>query len=33
LLNVSLALNQANFAAKYNIASGAAWQVQFKACN
>jgi len=33
LLNVSLALNQANFAAKYNVASGAAWQVQFKACN
>ena len=33
LLNVSLALNQANFAMKYDIASGAAWQVQFKSCN
>ncbi|MEW6998226.1 S-adenosyl-l-methionine hydroxide adenosyltransferase family protein [Colwelliaceae bacterium BS250] len=33
LLNVSLALNQANFAKKHGIASGAAWQVQFKQCN
>ncbi|MEI6895308.1 MAG: S-adenosyl-l-methionine hydroxide adenosyltransferase family protein [Colwellia sp.] len=33
LLNVSLALNQANFAVKYNVASGAHWTVQFKQCN
>jgi S-adenosylmethionine hydrolase len=33
LLNVSLALNQANFAAKHGIASGAQWMVQFKQCN
>lgn len=33
LLNVSLALNQANFAAKHNIASGADWTIKFKECN
>jgi len=33
LLNVSLALNQANFAAKHGIASGAAWRIQLKQCN
>ncbi|TRX53928.1 S-adenosyl-l-methionine hydroxide adenosyltransferase family protein [Thalassomonas sp. M1454] len=33
LLNVSLALNQSNFAAKHNIASGADWTIKFKECN
>jgi S-adenosylmethionine hydrolase len=33
LLNVSLALNQANFAAKHDIASGAQWRIQLKQCN
>ncbi|WP_163934906.1 S-adenosyl-l-methionine hydroxide adenosyltransferase family protein [Paraferrimonas sp. SM1919] len=33
LLNVSFALNQANFAAKHGIASGAAWNVSLKQCN
>lgn len=33
LLNVSLALNEANFAEKHNIASGADWTIRFKKCN
>ncbi|GAC21576.1 SAM hydrolase/SAM-dependent halogenase family protein [Paraglaciecola arctica] len=33
LLNVSIAFNQANFAKAHNIASGAAWEVEFKQCN
>jgi S-adenosylmethionine hydrolase len=32
LLNLSLALNQADFAAKYGIASGAAWTIQIRQC-
>jgi hypothetical protein len=31
--NLSFALNQANFAAKYHVASGAQWSVQIKQCN
>lgn len=33
LLNVSLALNQANFAAKHSIASGALWTIDLRQCN
>jgi S-adenosylmethionine hydrolase len=33
LLNLSLALNQGSFAAKHDIASGAAWTIQVRGCN
>jgi S-adenosylmethionine hydrolase len=33
LLNVSLALNQANFAAQHGIASGAKWKIALRQCN